>query len=230
MPLLIDAFNCLHVTGVLPPDVAGLDLEDLAGLVARSRYGREEVWIVCDGAKPPAAPASRPGGIFTWAGAGATADDLLIGLVQRSSAPRTLTVVTSDRAIAKAVRRRGASVVSSEDFLRTLSADHAAARPTRRPEPRKPEVPLASRDVWEWLQIFGLGPAERAIEGSSSPKAPRAVPKTASPKPTPQRRIANFRDLEGIDLADFDMAELLRGTPPPRSGPRAPRRSRRDRG
>ena len=41
MPLLIDAYNVLHVVGVLPPDLAGIDLEELAILIAKSRFRGE---------------------------------------------------------------------------------------------------------------------------------------------------------------------------------------------
>ena len=55
MPILIDANNTLHVTGVLPAEIAGVDEAGLASLIARSRYGRDVVCLVCDGA-----PRARP--------------------------------------------------------------------------------------------------------------------------------------------------------------------------
>ncbi len=52
MPLVVDAYNVLHVTGVLPPEIAGLDLNGLADLIEASGLAKDEVWIVCDGMKP----------------------------------------------------------------------------------------------------------------------------------------------------------------------------------
>ena len=49
-----DAYNVLHVTGILPPEIAGPDLPALARLVARSRYTDRACWLVCDGAPPGA--------------------------------------------------------------------------------------------------------------------------------------------------------------------------------
>src|SRR5215475_3283389 len=101
MPLLVDAFNVLHVTGILPPDLAGIDLDELADLVEASRFCREDTWIVCDGMRP----RQRERVWFSWSGTAAKADDLIVALVRRSSAPRSMTVVTSDRTLAALVRR-----------------------------------------------------------------------------------------------------------------------------
>jgi predicted RNA-binding protein with PIN domain len=130
MPLVVDAYNVLHVTGVLPPEIAGLDLDGLADLVETSRIAKDEVWIVCDGLKrAPDGPRRRQRVWFSWAGAGAKADDLIIQLVQRSSSPRRMTVVTSDRAVQRSVKRRGAEVLSSEEFLTRIAADWKATKP-----------------------------------------------------------------------------------------------------
>ena len=48
MPLLVDASNVLLAEGALSPDFAGPTLEELTSYIARSRFGREVVWIVCD--------------------------------------------------------------------------------------------------------------------------------------------------------------------------------------
>ncbi len=47
--LLIDVYNVLHTTGVLPPDLAGMDVPELAKLSLAGRYARLEIILVCDG-------------------------------------------------------------------------------------------------------------------------------------------------------------------------------------
>lgn len=47
--LLVDVYNVLHTTGVLPPDLAGIEVAELAKLVLASRYGSLEIILVCDG-------------------------------------------------------------------------------------------------------------------------------------------------------------------------------------
>ena len=83
MPLLVDAYNVLHVVGVLPPDLAGIDLPELAELIGESRYRRDST-ILVDGVEKPT--GGDPGSPFV-PGPGVKADDLIIRLVQRSSAP-----------------------------------------------------------------------------------------------------------------------------------------------
>jgi predicted RNA-binding protein with PIN domain len=235
MPLLLDAFNILHVTGVLPPEMAGIDVEGLADLIERSRFAREEVWLVCDGRRPPGPSRRRERIALSYSGAGHSADDWIKGLVERTSSPRTMTVVTNDRAIERAVKRRGASTMSSEAFLQALVDDHVARRRSR-PKPQKPEA-LTPRETKKWLAIFGLDETVLTIAPTPAPKAERPSPKSPSTKaPPPALADASARAAAGNDLDDpldqIDFARLLAEisivTPPPRSGVRAPRRSRRD--
>ena len=41
MPLIIDTYNALHVTGVLPGELAVGSPEELARLIEQSRFARE---------------------------------------------------------------------------------------------------------------------------------------------------------------------------------------------
>jgi predicted RNA-binding protein with PIN domain len=178
MPLVVDAYNVLHVTGVLPPELAGLDLDGLADLLEGGRYARDEAWVVCDGVRPTPPPRRRERVWYSFAGASGTADEVITGLVDRSSAPRRMTVVTSDRAVLKRVKARGAETVQSEAFLERLAADWERARPERRfgllgtglhagrgakakrpTPPLRATVPLAAPAVRVWLRLFGLDPA-----------------------------------------------------------------------
>lgn len=233
MPLLVDTYNVLHVTGVLPPDLAGLDAEGLAALVADTGFRHDGVWLVCDGAPPRPAPRNRPGVVLTWAGAGQSADALLVRLVDRSSAPRRITVVTDDRAVRKSVKRRGATLWASAHFLARL-AESLPRRMRDRGEPAKrPVAPLAPRDVRRWLHEFGLGDEELSLPASAPPQrsgapAPRA-PEHAASRPAEPRTARPWPDADaaGIDLTAIDLEALLAVPPPPRDEPRAPRRGRR---
>ena len=232
MPLVVDAFNVLHVTGVLPPDLAGLDLDGLADLIETTRFYRDETWIVCDGPQRADGPHRRERVWFSWAGRGAKADDLIIGLVRRSSSPRRMTVVTSDRGIVKEVRRRGAETWTSEEFLERIVADRRHARPSPRSAPAslRETVPLAEPEVRAWLKTFGLVEEMATIAPSTVPKASRPHPVEApppAPRKTPQRLNGPIDD--PLFFAGIDLASLLVGTPPPRDEPRALRRTRRDR-
>lgn len=237
MPLLVDTFNVLHVTGVLPPDLAGLDAEGLAALVAETGFRHDGVWLVCDGTPPRPAPRNRPGVVLTWAGPGQSADALLVRLVDRSTAPRRITVVTDDRAVRRSVKRRGATLWASAHFLARL-ADSLPRRARHRGEPAKrPLAPLAPRDVQHWLHEFGLSDEDLALPSSAPPRQPpapesevarrsheRSASRAAEPRiaqPSPDA------DAAGIDLTAIDLEALLAVPPPPRDEPRASRRGRR---
>jgi len=155
MPLIVDAYNVLHVTGILPPDLAGLDLAGLARLIERSSVGRQRVTLVCDGLPPvpqDSAAGSRPGSgvrplesaddpphdVLTilddspievrYAGRQRSADDLMAELIQQDSAPRRLTVVSSDREILATAKARKCPTMTSEQFLERLALDASRAR------------------------------------------------------------------------------------------------------
>lgn len=224
MPTLVDAYNVLHVVGVLPPELAGIDLEELAALLEGSRFNREEVLLICDGVPKPNHVEDGGRVHVRFAGAGTTADELIIRLVRRSSAPRRLTVVTSDREIAQHARRRRAKVLSSESFLASLVEDHAAKPRTDRRSPRRPTGihPADRRQVEQWLRLFNveedlLDLKSLAPEPSPSPtdEAPptedSAIP-PADPPTKSSNPLLNAGHLDEIRLEDVEkinMSDLL---------------------
>ena len=138
--LIVDTYNVLGVTGVLPPDLAGLDAGGLAALVGRSRWRRGGCVLVCDGT---GGGVQRGGGYedhagvrVVYAGPGRDADGHIRRLVLESSAPRRLTVVSSDRAVQRSARVRRCRVVDSPTFLRGLVRDVGGAdtKVVRRPQ------------------------------------------------------------------------------------------------
>lgn len=188
MPILVDTFNVLHLTGVLPPDLAGLDVEELRGVIALSRYRRQMIKLVCDGVEPV---GGRGLGDFDgddvegerrgfrnismmWSGAETDADSVIEILVAQDSAPRRLTVVTSDRRLGKEVRKRRVRVMPSEVFLENLSADfrenvERADTPTGVQITARPafayDVPLAGDSVRWWLSYLGMDADDPRVEG-----------------------------------------------------------------
>ncbi|MFI4917166.1 MAG: NYN domain-containing protein [Phycisphaerales bacterium JB060] len=178
--LLIDTSNVLHAIGVLPEhlmgDHGGLDVPGLARLIATSRYGKRRAVLVCDGVGPGRATEAGGGGAsgapeatntapsgrevagldVVYAGAHQEADDVIELLIARDSAPRRLLVVSTDRRLAQAARRRRAQSVTSEAFLQHLASD--SAKPRARPLPGyATQVPLNEYAVGYWMALFGYG-------------------------------------------------------------------------
>jgi hypothetical protein len=170
MPLVIDTYNVLHVTGVLPGELAVGEPEGLARLIAASRFAAEAVWLVCDGVPKGASRVGRI--VIEGAGVRRKADDHIVEIVQRNSAPRRVMVVTSDRELSRRVRSRGCEVVKSEEFLAMLAEDARRAKPRKKaaPDPRR-SVPLNEREVAGWMTLFGITAEQSAIEAAPKPAA-----------------------------------------------------------
>ncbi|MHC4990256.1 MAG: NYN domain-containing protein [Planctomycetota bacterium] len=178
MPLLLDTYNILHHPSALPTHLAGLELDLLLELLHRSRYRRRRTTLVCDGVRPRAASSPRRGSIIEirYAGPGRSADELIVQLIGRSTAPRRLLVVTSDRAIVREARRRRCATMGAAPFLAELADDYER-HAGRRARPQRPAGPLSPAQVREWIRIFGLDrhPAEgSASEVVQTPRRPQA--------------------------------------------------------
>ncbi len=159
--LIVDAYNVLHVTGVLPPELAGLDAPDLADLVAASRWGRHQAVILCDGTRPKEMRAVERGLVrVTYAGGGRSADAAIEAMVNESSHPRRITVVSNDRAVQRSGKRRGAKILGADEFLRQLATDAARAPRSKRSVAKREHGPLTDKQVDAWLRYFGIDPTE----------------------------------------------------------------------
>jgi hypothetical protein len=92
----------------------------------------------------------------TYSGS-ATADDALIAILAADSAARRLVVVSTDREIQAAARRRRAKPVRSDEFWAQVQRD--LARPDRVPlEPPEKRAGLTPAEGAAWLRELGLAP------------------------------------------------------------------------
>ena len=165
MPLIVDTYNVLHTTGVLPPDLAGMDLGRLVDAVAMSRYRTDAVTLVCDGVERPGRVAPARSGIRVhYAGHRRTADEVIGRMVDRSTAPRRLTVVSSDREVQRSARRRRCRTLSSADFLTAIAADLEFGPPPETPAP----MATGPVDVDHWLGAFGLRPGDLVLPAAAA--------------------------------------------------------------
>ena len=118
--LVVDGYN---VTKTGYPELSLSDQRDrlirqLAALAARTSA---EVTLVFDGAGVVAVPTTSPRGVrVLFSDPGVLADDVIRALVTAEPEGRPVVVVTSDRAVADSVRRRGAHPVPSAVLLARL--------------------------------------------------------------------------------------------------------------
>lgn len=187
--LLVDAYNALHVTGVLPPDLAGPDLRDLARMIARSRFAGRLAWLVCDGAP---SGSRQSGGLIrqavpgvenveiAFAGPGRDADSAIERLIERDSAPKRLLVVSSDRRILAAARKRRCAALTSDAFLHRLAEDHAKGPSPGAVYPEFAlDVPLDPVETKRWRDRLG-------VRDLDLPAAPDPLRKSRPKSPAPE--------------------------------------------
>ncbi|GMU23859.1 MAG: hypothetical protein AMXMBFR13_39370 [Phycisphaerae bacterium] len=163
MPVLVDGFNLLHAARDAGPDEAVGQLRLCEWLAAWSQARRELVTVVFDGAQPPRGYAQqlRQTGIHVLhSGAGRPADDLIIEEIRRSTAPRRLRVVSSDRQIRKAARARGCRDSDSLTFFRQMwrGLHRKAPSAERSDEPPSGLERLSREERDSWLREFGFAP------------------------------------------------------------------------
>lgn len=160
--LVVDTFNVLHVTGVLPPDLAGLEVPDLVRLVASSRYAGQHATFICDGARPGTGHGGPSGyrigtAEVLYAGAGRDADGEIEKLLEIVSFASRMTIVSSDQRVRRAARRRGAVSLTSEKFLERLAEDHGRGGEADALPAFVHEIPLDRYSVAHWMSEFGFG-------------------------------------------------------------------------
>ncbi|MAY74333.1 MAG: hypothetical protein CMJ31_06330 [Phycisphaerae bacterium] len=186
--LVIDTYNVLHVTGVLPPDLAGIDVPGLVRLLAESRFATRTTTLVCDGAGSRGSGVRMGGVSVLFSGSDREADDVIETLIEKYAHGGGLSVVSSDKRIRRAARRRRAESIASEAFLEMLAQDHGRGR-TPGPPVFTTEIPLDRYSVDHWLREFGIETTtpSRTVP---SPARPRRTPAKSGPPPiVPDQRL-----------------------------------------
>lgn len=163
MALLIDGYNLLHASGILGRGIGpgGLQRSRLAllnflaeSLPPRSLPGTTVVFDAA--AAPPGLPDTlhHRGITVRFARHHDSADALIEELVRVDSAPRRLTVVSSDHRLQRAARRRRAKAVDSEQWYAEILRQRSRAARAPAPEAPKPAALQAEDEVEYWLSQF----------------------------------------------------------------------------
>ncbi|HEV2800894.1 MAG TPA: NYN domain-containing protein [Pyrinomonadaceae bacterium] len=129
-------------------------LEELARFALAKKV---RVDVVFDGAPDEnfADGSSYKGVRVYYAARGSNADERIKSLVEASRERRTLSVVTSDRALADYVRRCGAHVVRSGEFRRRMEESEAA-----RASQAETDAPPIEETTERWMRYFGVAPED----------------------------------------------------------------------
>lgn len=170
---LIDGYNLMHAAGAAGARDSNQEafrrrrrgfLNRLSHALGAQRAG--ETVIVFDASSPPAdfpLETTYKGLNLIFALGDESADARIESLIAAHSAPRRLTVVSSDRRVRRAATRRKARVLKSEEFLDLLDrlarqgVGPDARTPATAPSPTPPgrEEPLSPGEAAYWLEQFG---------------------------------------------------------------------------
>jgi predicted RNA-binding protein with PIN domain len=165
MPLIIDGYNLLYVTGIVgdPAGQGGTfqrSREALLNFLASSlpEAERGQTTIVFDAAEaPPGLPrtVTHRGMTVRYASDYTDADALIEQLIEEHHSPRKLLVVSSDHRVQRAAQRRRAVHIDSERWYselwqRRLETERAAGHE----EPDKPVMQLTAAEIEYWVKKF----------------------------------------------------------------------------
>lgn len=163
MPLIIDGYNLLHASGVVPSHGAG-SLERARNALLHflvntlTDQERTQTTVVFDAANAPyglPAVLSHAGMGILFARDQGEADALIEDLIEMENAPRALIVVSSDHRLHRAARRRRATAVDSDVWFRELLRRRQKAKS----QPHGAEKPIghpSAAEVRAWLKTFGF--------------------------------------------------------------------------
>jgi predicted RNA-binding protein with PIN domain len=161
--VVIDGYNLLHAMGILPSDcrVGPRGLERarrrlVSLLIAALGDDVSQTRLVFDAAGAPSdAPTEEVhrGLRIVYAQGNRQADDLIEEMIQHDSSPRQLTVVSDDRRLRDAVRRRHGTTMECAAFLEELRRRRQPKRSTPDPEARR-DRPPSEREIQRWLEEF----------------------------------------------------------------------------
>lgn len=187
MHYLIDGHNLIAAMANVAADISLEDPDDEIKLIlvlkswAVARQKRI-VTVIFDGGLPGGyqkrLSTSRINVVF--AQEGQTADALLIHRIKQVPNPPEFTLVSSDRKIQEAANKRKMTFIPSDDFARQLVEKKKPPQPVK---PESEEPVLSSKEVAEWMELFGPEPE---IVAPPKPAKRKTVKKKKSTEPTQQ--------------------------------------------
>ncbi|MEN6406328.1 MAG: NYN domain-containing protein [Thermoguttaceae bacterium] len=225
MSLLIDGYNLLYAAGISGRGAGpgGLQRSRLALLnfLAESIDPQElpRTTVVFDAHDAPVGlprTVMHRGITVRFASQYESADELIEELIRTDSAPRRLTVVSSDHRLQRAAGRRRAKSVDSDVWSVELIRQRQQRNMRQIADERtvRPPVPLLEEDVNDWLRQFGGESALAAWMAREIGPSADTLSKR-SKKPSKQRR--NSAD-SGTDKPIPDSSDALDNPFPPGYG------------
>jgi uncharacterized protein len=163
MRYLIDGYNLVHALGLLHGKIAPAGVEVarrslLIRLLEAPGLDPTKVIVVFDAERaPPSTPAGQEyHGIRVLNALRQQADDVIEDLIEREPQPKQLAVVSDDRRLKDAARRRHCVSLGCLDFLEVIQQPPKTSR--ARPAAEGSEKPdqLSPEELRLWCKQFGV--------------------------------------------------------------------------
>lgn len=157
MPVIIDGYNLLHSVQKTDEDFESISDVQLCWIVSRYlKKTRENGEIIFDGTGP------RDKSGFDnienlevlFVGLATDADTVIEDKIRINTAPKRLTIVSSDRRLRDAARARKAAAIKSQIFWNNLQKRLSRSRTIK--EPAAKRLGLNNGETEQWLKFFGL--------------------------------------------------------------------------
>jgi len=156
--LIIDGYNLLRAVQNLTEQSFNITDIQLCQIVAEYLYRlKKKGCIVFDGVGPR--DKSGFNNLFNlevvFSGTSREADDVIEKLILENTAPKSLTVVSSDRRIKTAANRRKADAVDCVDFW-TEVIKQLERKKKKQAEPQAKFIGISEAETEYWLREFGF--------------------------------------------------------------------------
>jgi len=155
--IIIDGHNLLHSVVKIDNESEPISDVQLCWIISRYLKAISETGeIVFDGTGPR--DKSQFDNIANlevfFAGLGSDADTVIETKIRASTAPKRLSIVSSDRRLRDSARTRKATALKSEVFWDNLQKQLRRKKPVKEPEAKR--MGLSESETKQWLKFFGL--------------------------------------------------------------------------
>ncbi len=155
--IIIDGHNLLHSIVNISEEAESINDVQLCWIVSKYLGAiRKQGEIIFDGTGPR--DKSQFDNIANlevcFAGLGKDADTVIENKIKANTAPKRLSIVSSDRRLRDAARARKATAVKSEVFWGNLRKQLRRKKPVKEPEAKR--VGLSESETKQWLEFFGI--------------------------------------------------------------------------
>lgn len=154
---IIDGHNLLHAICKIEENAKALSEPGMCKVLGTYlKLAGEKAVIVFDGSGPP--DKSGFDGIshveILFAGLATDADTVIEDKIKASTAPKGLTIVSSDRQLQHAAHAKRATAIKSEVFWAEVQKQLSRKRAAKEPSGKRQGI--SQSETEQWLKVFGI--------------------------------------------------------------------------